>query len=321
MDVNYGREVKEYLLKRVTLLRVHRFNPSDAQFNDALVSSAVVWFKKALPPPNNAVEFTFGGTLEEPAVSKLVHSDALTHARKWTNLPLARPARETTAHGLKLSDLFSIKRGLATGANDYFVLTREQIDEHELPSEYLTPILPSPRHINSDEVLADDKGEPMLDTKLYLVNCDLPEREVRTRYPALWRYFKLGVERGISERYLCKDRTPWYMQEIRPPAPLLCTYMGRRDAKSGRPFRFILNRSKATTANSYLMMYPKPVLESGLSRDPKRMEDIWQHLNQISYETMTGEGRVYGGGLHKIEPKELGNVPVDFLNLQTLLFD
>ena len=45
MDVNYGKQVKEYLLNKVTLLHIHRFNPSDVQFNDALVSSAVVWFK------------------------------------------------------------------------------------------------------------------------------------------------------------------------------------------------------------------------------------------------------------------------------------
>ena len=111
------------------------------------------------------------------------------------------------------------------------------------------------------------------------------------------------------------------MQETRPPAPLLCTYMGRQDTKSSRPFRFILNRSKATAANVYLMMYPKPELESELNRNIKLMEDIWQHLNQVSYETMIGEGRVYGGGLHKIEPKELGNVALSFLNMQTRLFD
>ena len=42
MDVNYGRAVKDYLLNRVTLLQIHRFNPIDVQFDDALVSSVVV---------------------------------------------------------------------------------------------------------------------------------------------------------------------------------------------------------------------------------------------------------------------------------------
>lgn len=41
MDVNYGQMLKEYLLKKVTLLRVHRFNPEEVQFGDALVRSPV----------------------------------------------------------------------------------------------------------------------------------------------------------------------------------------------------------------------------------------------------------------------------------------
>jgi hypothetical protein len=31
-------------------------------------------------------------------------------------------------------------------------------------------------------------------------------------------------------------------------------------------------------------------------------------LNEIKPEELLGEGRVYGGGLHKLEPKELANV-------------
>ena len=31
-------------------------------------------------------------------------------------------------------------------------------------------------------------------------------------------------------------------------------------------------------------------------------------LNNLSPRSIVGEGRVYGGGLHKLEPKELGNV-------------
>lgn len=36
-------------------------------------------------------------------------------------------------------------------------------------------------------------------------------------------------------------------------------------------------------------------------------------LNSISRETLLGNGRVYGGGMHKLKPKELANVPVDEL--------
>ena len=46
MDVNYGDEVKRYLTERVCLLQIHRFCPSDVQFDDALVSSAIVVFEK-----------------------------------------------------------------------------------------------------------------------------------------------------------------------------------------------------------------------------------------------------------------------------------
>ena len=37
MDVNYGVSVKRYLLEKVTLLHIHRFDPNDVQFGDALV--------------------------------------------------------------------------------------------------------------------------------------------------------------------------------------------------------------------------------------------------------------------------------------------
>lgn len=59
MDVNYGKGVKYYLLSRVTLLHIHRFDPNDVQFADALVSSAVVWFRKG-----NCMVVGYGLTFE-----------------------------------------------------------------------------------------------------------------------------------------------------------------------------------------------------------------------------------------------------------------
>jgi hypothetical protein len=123
----------------------------------------------------------------------------------------------------------------------------------------------------------------------------------------LWAYLQTGKP-SVSERYLCRFRSPWYAQENRPPAPFVCTYMGRGDVKSGRPFRFILNHSLATTANVYLMLYPKPPLALALEDNPKLKRKVWEFLNAIKPETLLGEGRVYGGGLYKMEPKELANV-------------
>ncbi len=36
-------------------------------------------------------------------------------------------------------------------------------------------------------------------------------------------------------------------------------------------------------------------------------------LSAIDAATLLGEGRVYGGGLYKMEPKELANVPAELI--------
>ena len=82
-------------------------------------------------------------------------------------------------------------------------------------------------------------------------------------------------------------------------------------AKRAKPFRFILNRSQATAANVYLLLYPKPALTRALAGTPGLDLRIWEFLNAIDAATLLGEGRVYGGGLYKMEPKELANVPAD----------
>ena len=312
MDVNYGRQLKRYLLDQVTLLRVHRFDPEEVQFQDALVSSAVLWFKKAIPPQNHTVEFTSGGTMARPNISSHIPLEVLKHTAKWTKYPVnSIPAvLHSDRKQVRLSDLFDVKRGMVTGANGFFILTLEQIAQYQLPQKFLTPILPGPRLLSQDEIQADADGNPLLEQQLFLLDCRLPESEVSS-YPALAKYLQMGVEMGVHTGYICRHRSPWYMQEERLPSRLLCTYMGRIGKERSNPFRFILNHSRAIAANVYLMLSPKPALAKLLQHDPEFYRHIWQALKRIAPDVLIGEGRVYGGGLYKLEPGELMNTPAD----------
>jgi adenine-specific DNA-methyltransferase len=136
---------------------------------------------------------------------------------------------------------------------------------------------------------------------------------VKEHHPKLWAYLEEGKAQGIAEGYLCRHIKPWYAQENRPPAPFVCTYLGRSDRRNGRPFRFILNHSQATAANVYLILYPKPSIERALQDSTELKRRVWVRLNEICPKTILGEGRVYGGGLYKLEPRELANVPARFL--------
>lgn len=307
MDVNYGRQVKEFLLRKVTLLRIHRFDPSEVQFDDALVSSAIVWLKNAVPPTGHIVEFSYGGTLLKPAVSNCIASETLKSLPKWSAFPLGS-YEQTSDSSTQLENFFTIKRGIATGANEFFMLAREKAEELKIPTHFLKPVLPPPRYLCVSKIEADRKGNPIVDQELVILSCDLSEETVKKDYPYLWHYLLHGKEQGINERYICRHRSPWYSQENRHPAPFLFNIMGRPENSKRKPYRFILNRSKAIATNVYLMLYPKDPLNDLLNRNLVLQEEIWNVLNEIPLADLLKEGRVYGGGLYKIEPRELGHV-------------
>jgi adenine-specific DNA-methyltransferase len=59
------------------------------------------------------------------------------------------------------------------------------------------------------------------------------------------------------------------------------------------------------------MLYPKPILGKRFMRDAEELRPPWRALNSIDRETLLSSGRVYGGGVYKLEPRELANVPAD----------
>jgi hypothetical protein len=301
--VNYGRVLRDYLTSRVTLLSIHHFDPDDVQFDDALVSSCILTYRKAPSSRESTCEMSYGGSELDPQQKKTVPTSELRLLSKWTMPHFG----EDTSHfdSIRLKDLFSVRRGIATGANDFFIIDCQTATKYDIPKAYLKPILPSPRFVQGSVIEATRDGLPQVAGFRYLLDCTIPPDQVKERYPGLWTYLQEGIAKGISQGYLCAQREVWYFQERRNPSPYLASYMGRVNGDRACPIRFFTNFSYAIATNVFLHLYPVLELDEYLRGDRDRMLELGKVLNSVPAECILKAGRAYGGGLHKIEPKEL----------------
>ena len=304
MQTDYGAALRHYLTNRVELIRVHRFSHDHPQFENAMVLPSVVVFRNRPPARDHEVKMSSGGTLSRPSIAGNVNVELLRKDVRWT-IP-RRTLEDAQYSPYRIGDLFTVQRGIATGANDFFIMERALAAKLGLPEAALRPVLPKARSLISDIVDSDSDGYPTIEPQLCLIDCALQEHEISDQYPRLMDYLASAEQKGIRQRTLVRKRRPWYKQERRPPPPFLCTYMGRGPDGTS-PIRFVWNRSLAVATNTYLLLYPKPRLASLLTEERIGAE-VFGLLRETAETVMRSGLRVHADGLHKIEPVELVNV-------------
>lgn len=194
--------------------------------------------------------------------------------------------------GVPLSVFASTLRGIATGANEYFLMTQEQAHDNGIDNEYLLRIIGKTRDATTDIIHLNDLS--ILDAKgipTYLLALDGRPKHLFPQ--AIQDYLKVGEALGFPERALISTRNPWYKMEKRVPPAFLFSYLGRRNS------RFIKNEACAVPSTGFLCVYPR-------YDDSSFINSLWQALNHP--KTLHGlhlVGKSYGGGAIKVEPKAL----------------
>ena len=296
-SVNYGAPIRRFLTQNVSLERIHFFDPENLQFDDALVTSCVAIIRKRRPHIGSCAVFTYGDFLS-PRRTVKIPLKKLTNLPRWQHLEDYSGENTSSLH--TLGDYFKTKRGIATGGNSFFIHPRSEWHQKGISDEWLSPILPPPRTFHLSEITSDDDGWPQESDSALL---NIPKSSSYAALPLALRNYLEGCPEKIRNGYILKHRTPWYSIGNASSAPIVCTYMSRSEKT---PFRFIRNRSNATITNTYLGLYPhSPMSETEL-------DDMCEALNKIPAETLINGGREYGGGLKKLEPRELMSLPVAF---------
>ncbi|MFH1077557.1 MAG: N-6 DNA methylase [Pseudomonadota bacterium] len=203
---------------------------------------------------------------------------------------LSRPEQNHNLFKYKLRDFAKVMRGIATGANDYFFLTRQQCKELHLPNEILKAAIGRTRDVSGDRISIDDIEKLDRENRPTLLLCVDSQHQLLS---SVKKYLKEGEKRGLHERALIKQRRPWYKMEQRKVPPLLFAYLGRRNS------RFIKNEAGIVPLTSFLCVYP-------ICEDEAYVHKLWMALNHPdTIANLKLVGKSYGSGAIKVEPRNL----------------
>jgi len=301
LNADYGKLVKEYLLKTKSLRHLFVIDFKENVFDDAMTTASILLL--ANDSNNSEVNIT---TIESKSDLQLIrkyiesypkekgefvfNSKDLNPNIKWRKYYQLQNSINYN-NLVPFSTYAKVVRGIATGANEYFTFKPSKAKEFSIPIENLLPCICKAKDVKSNFFSFEDFNKLKENDELtYLFNGQNPENE-KVKY-----YIKKGEQEGINEKYLTKNRKPWYSLENRPPAPIWVSVFNRNDVK------FIRNEANISNLTTFHCVYPTNVnLFSKINIDL-----LFAYLlTKVANEIFSDNRREYGNGLKKFEPNDL----------------
>jgi adenine-specific DNA-methyltransferase len=308
LNSDYGKLVKEYLIKTNTLRHLFVIDFKENVFDDAITTASILF----LANDNNSSEInitTISSKTDLQSIKSYVESYPNQKGEftlKTVDLDPKIKWRKyyQIQHSINFKNLVSfssyakVVRGIATGANDFFTFNETKVQEFGIPYENLMPCICKSKDVKGNFFMLSDFNNLKTNNQLtYLFN------GLNNKNKNVSNYIKKGEIDKINERYLTKSRNPWYSLENRPPAPIWVSVFNRTGVK------FIRNEANISNLTNFHCVYPTNL---NINNDL-----LFAYLlTDIAKEIFSDNGREYGRGLNKFEPNDLNKSKMlDLANL------
>ncbi|MFG1998617.1 Eco57I restriction-modification methylase domain-containing protein [Spirillospora sp. NPDC048911] len=305
LEADYARAVRDYLWglarRRVEL---HLF-PDDMQvFPGAQVAAMVIFVgsEKGRRQPMMLHQIT-GSTatgFSSSTQERVAREGSAPPTFLWTELSRQNGRRQSTSSSTEaLARIAIIRRGVATGANRFFLKTTQEVE-----------LLPAHCYVRAISRLREVPGDVLsLEVHQQIAKADvrcwlLQLSEDHAQDPEIGRLIADGVRQEIHERYLCKVRKPWYAVEQIPAPDLLIGPMGKQQ------FRVVANEAGAIPTNTLYGLR----MRQGVPRSVRHRLGEWL-AGEEGQQSMRAIARRHGDGLLKLEPGALAalRIPLNVL--------
>ncbi|MGD9555195.1 MAG: class I SAM-dependent DNA methyltransferase [Arcobacteraceae bacterium] len=306
LNSDYGKLVKEYLIKSKTLKHIVLFDFEKNIFDDALTTSAIILLEKN----NSTDKISFSNIKDFEALKAYPNVPTFEYEVEKLDPNIKWRTYYTEQNSKKYKDLIPFKnvakvvRGIATGANDYFVFNNSKAKKHKIANDYLLPCITKSKDVKLPFFTKDDFNKlENDDANIYLIDACTNETDKN-----ISEYIKVGEKNGINKKYLTSKRTPWYSLENRPPSPIWVGVFNRNGLK------FIRNEANISNLTTFHCIYPNSNLLYKINIDLLFAYLLTDVANQI----FSDNRREYGDGLKKFEPNDLNNaLMLDLSKLDT----
>ncbi len=193
-------------------------------------------------------------------------------------------------------ELASIRLGQVTGKNEFFLLDTDTITRYSIGQQWLVPMVSKASAIPGAVLTTADKRrhEAMGDRCFALA---IPSTANVNRDKCLLSYLEHGKREGHDHGHKCRTRCPWYSIPMQPPPDAFLTYM------SGDRVRLVLNSAGMNSTNTIHNIVFNRRLNS--AKRKAVIAGFYSSLTALSAELV---GRVYGGGVLKLELNEARRV-------------
>lgn len=307
LNSNYGKVVKQYLLDHGSLRYIIVFNFQENIFDRAITTSSIFLFSH--DRQNQTVEFINITAVEDldNLLQKIniypKQQKAFTHKHLKAGIKWRSYYQET--HTDKYQNLVNfstygkVSRGIATGANDYFLFSSKKIRELQIPPQYFLTIVGRASQVASSIFTQQDFEQLAINNKsVFILNAQNLEN------PKIKEYILWGESLGIHQKYLTSHRRPWYAIERRLPAPIWVSVFSRGGLK------FIKNEAGVRNLTTFHCVYLNAL---GLAN----IDLLFAYLlTNVARNIFADQRREYGGGLEKFEPNDLNHSKV--INLEII---
>jgi adenine-specific DNA-methyltransferase len=220
LNANFGLEIKARLLTEIKPTGFVVFAPELNVFADALTTSAILFLERSCGSERPIAAMKARSVAEADSFvsellgEKLPDSKRKIHdlrrcapGDKWLNALLEESPSADVHHLTRtIGDYFRCRRGIATGANDYFCLSRSLLVANGLNDAHVTPCVT--KATDADGLVFTDEdlhALSELDRRCYLFN-------PRVNSAAFDTYLRLGERLGIPQRHLPSHRPLWRRQ-------------------------------------------------------------------------------------------------------------